>query len=686
MEKLLTSLPEEEADFPSDYNATERDDDGNEKDVGVDDDRHHAKLLDAISSLDGVKRVKHSLRTEPGKEVSEFGFNSSQGDNKQLLSELMSSVNQTVSHSNIKRQIKDSQKRSKTLPAPLPKHEKEKIQRTVGYEKAVSEVTKWDSVVTANRKAEQLKFPLHQPNAKLINSHIKFTPRTPLELEIAAALKQRDPEHIIAKGKVTTPAEEKALAAMSVEEARERREELLKYRALLYNKESKLRWQNSIKSKRMDRADMDRIQERMRLRHRGGGKFAKKAKLYAKFDDKKREEVQDMLRKGKELTKKLKVESSDSEVEEDTQAGGINVQGESDVKNPWMQVQSVKKPTFSRPQAVTAAVSNQNLVEDEDSEDEGEDMIEKLFAEGKVEEHEAESTLGKKLTQKQKVAKPLKGELTAVTEKGKSTAAVENDNAGAALSSKKGAQKEEEAQSEEDSDEELADSDELSDTEDIEPQKKPSSTATEQNREEDGADSHSDDKMLEETIVSKDAQETLGSEEEEKKAFEDDDVVEEFLAEKKRVVEEETTKDIDLTLPGWGEWGGVGLQPSKQKKKRFTIKAKQEKRADQHLGHVIVTKKKNTGLEKHLVTKVPFPYNTPDDFTATMKTPIGREWNTENAFKRMTKPSIVTKIGTIIEPVDESVLLKKPTKRRTEVDIELVAEKSSGKKKRKGKK
>nr|KAG5704852.1 hypothetical protein BaRGS_001323 [Batillaria attramentaria] len=614
MEKLLTSLPEEEADFPSDYNATERDDDGNEKDVGVDDDRHHAKLLDAISSLDGVKRVKHSLRTEPGKEVSEFGFN------------------------------------------PV------KIQRTVGYEKAVSEVTKWDSVVTANRK-----------------------PRTPLELEIAAALKQRDPEHIIAKGKVTTPAEEKALAAMSVEEARERREELLKYRALLYNKESKLRWQNSIKSKRyrrtlkkerqkkeekeleelartdpgaflerMDRADMDRIQERMRLRHRGGGKFAKKAKLYAKFDDKKREEVQDMLRKGKELTKKLKVESSDSEVEEDTQAGGINVQGESDVKNPWMQVQSVKKPTFSRPQAVTAAVSNQNLVEDEDSEDEGEDMIEKLFAEGKVEEHEAESTLGKKLTQKQKVAKPLKGELTAVTEKGKSTAAVENDNAGAALSSKKGAQKEE-AQSEEDSDEELADSDELSDTEDIEPQKKPSSTATEQNREEDGADSHSDDKMLEETIVSKDAQETLGSEEEEKtkavedddddsddsdedgdggnrltiaEAFEDDDVVEEFLAEKKR----------------------------------FTIKAKQEKRADQHLGHVIVTKKKNTGLEKHLVTKVPFPYNTPDDFTATMKTPIGREWNTENAFKRMTKPSIVTKIGTIIEPVDESVLLKKAHK------------------------
>lgn len=69
-----------------------------------------------------------------------------------------------------------------------------------------------------------------------------------------------------------------------------------------------------------------------------------------------------------------------------------------------------------------------------------------------------------------------------------------------------------------------------------------------------------------------------------------------------------------------------------------------------------------------------------------MSTPIGREWNTENAFKRMTKPSVVTKSGVIIEPVDETILLKKPTKRTAGVDIELSGNGGGAKKKRKGKK
>ncbi len=44
-------------------------------------------------------------------------------------------------------------------------------------------------------------------------------------------------------------------------------------------------------------------------------------------------------------------------------------------------------------------------------------------------------------------------------------------------------------------------------------------------------------------------------------------------------------QDIDLTLPGWGEWGGGGLKPSKRKRKRFIIKAPPpEKRRDENKG------------------------------------------------------------------------------------------------------
>ena len=37
-------------------------------------------------------------------------------------------------------------------------------------------------------------------------------------------------------------------------------------------------------------------------------------------------------------------------------------------------------------------------------------------------------------------------------------------------------------------------------------------------------------------------------------AFADDDVVDQFDEEKKRIIESNNPKDIDLTLPGWGDW------------------------------------------------------------------------------------------------------------------------------------
>ena len=54
-------------------------------------------------------------------------------------------------------------------------------------------------------------------------------------------------------------------------------------------------------------------------------------------------------------------------------------------------------------------------------------------------------------------------------------------------------------------------------------------------------------------------------------AFADDDVVDEFKEEKKAKVEKDKPKDIDLTLPGWGDWGGVGVQRPKKKRKRYAF-------------------------------------------------------------------------------------------------------------------
>ncbi len=42
-------------------------------------------------------------------------------------------------------------------------------------------------------------------------------------------------------------------------------------------------------------------------------------------------------------------------------------------------------------------------------------------------------------------------------------------------------------------------------------------------------------------------------------------VEEDFLAEKAALVDKETPKDKDVTLPGWGAWGGSGTDPSAQR-------------------------------------------------------------------------------------------------------------------------
>ncbi len=51
-------------------------------------------------------------------------------------------------------------------------------------------------------------------------------------------------------------------------------------------------------------------------------------------------------------------------------------------------------------------------------------------------------------------------------------------------------------------------------------------------------------------------------------AFATDDVVDEFSVEKKAIMERDKPKDIDLTLPGWGEWGGTNMKPSKKRRRK----------------------------------------------------------------------------------------------------------------------
>uniref|UniRef100_A0A0L8I2H8 Uncharacterized protein n=2 Tax=Octopus bimaculoides TaxID=37653 RepID=A0A0L8I2H8_OCTBM len=145
-------------------------------------------------------------------------------------------------------------------------------------------------------------------------------------------------------------------------------------------------------------------------------------------------------------------------------------------------------------------------------------------------------------------------------------------------------------------------------------------------------------------------------------AFANDDVIEEFKEEKKAVKERNRPKDIDLTLPGWGSWGGDGLQVSWRKRKQFIKKAPlTEPQKDDPLGHVIIDETRDTAIRKYQVKELPFPYVNAKDFAASIAAPIGKEWNPQTVVKELIKPKIETKLGTIIKPIAHSVLLNQTT-------------------------
>ncbi|KAM7240449.1 hypothetical protein CapIbe_008355 [Capra ibex] len=85
-----------------------------------------------------------------------------------------------------------------------------------------------------------------------------------------------------------------------------------------------------------------------------------------------------------------------------------------------------------------------------------------------------------------------------------------------------------------------------------------------------------------------------------KEAFAGDDVIRDFLKEKREAVEVSKPKDLDLTLPGWGEWGGMGLKPRAKKRHQFLIKALEgPPRKDKNLPNVVINEKRSSYAAAH---------------------------------------------------------------------------------------
>ncbi|GBC07953.1 hypothetical protein RclHR1_07800006 [Rhizophagus clarus] len=140
------------------------------------------------------------------------------------------------------------------------------------------------------------------------------------------------------------------------------------------------------------------------------------------------------------------------------------------------------------------------------------------------------------------------------------------------------------------------------------------------------------------------------------RAFANDNVIEEFEAEKQAIIEEDEPKEQDLTLPGWGSWGGKGVKKPKKKKlvlaKPLPGGIEASKRKDVKLQHVIINEKRIKKAKKYLSTSIPHPFETYEQYERSLRTPLGTEWNTQEVFQKVVTPRIITKMGTVIDPLN----------------------------------
>jgi len=140
-----------------------------------------------------------------------------------------------------------------------------------------------------------------------------------------------------------------------------------------------------------------------------------------------------------------------------------------------------------------------------------------------------------------------------------------------------------------------------------------------------------------------------------KRAFAGTGVLQEDFAKEKEA--EETTREELLASkettmyekPGWGSWAGNGIKAKKPKvKKPVVIKSKKRKAAQ----NVILSNKRNKKVAKYLVEKLPYPFTSRAQYEQSLKNPLGSDWNTMRTYAQGIKPSVLTRNGNIIDPIE----------------------------------
>ena len=647
---------------------------------------------------------------------------------KVTVEDLIAATGMSVGQSGDLKAVQKLSKKLQPLEAPLPGPIQARAERRAAYDESKKDIKKWMPLVKSQREAPTLQLTSGGAESHKLASlsavASKHTPENKMELEVAAMLEAAGAHTASA---VAESEEALAMRMLDAGEAKARKEELAKQRALLFYHEVKAKRLKKIKSKeyrrrlkkaekkrqegagedgmlmlgkeelqqQQEEAEYERAKERLTLKHKNTSQFIRRAiKRGARHPDEgTREAIAEQLRIGEEIRRKVHAfrdnvgsgssDSSDDDSSDDERrderlsrklesaARDVLEGDEPDTENekglmslPFMKRSMEKQRERAQQQARDVLNGAQDgtgqehaldesrrgllkfgngaaggidsnfgqavFDEDDSDDDVDEDVeakIQRLTANGGKPKASAMATLATGTTSSSKetrsfipskkfqgmkegfvFTKGLNGVGYYAEGRGHSVASVDVKVAGNSKVPK---------------------------------MPKPRKRAPPSTR--------------------KPEQHVFSQEDLIKKAFAGDDVVDEFKKSKAEEVEAELPhEEVPGELPGWGTWSNPSKkEPAWVREAKAKAEAKKaaaaRARKDASMEFVVISEKWDAkNASKYKTQAVPFPFNSKETYERSMRQPLGKDFNTVDSFRNLTRPAVVKDSGVIIEPLQFS--------------------------------
>ncbi|KAF8721082.1 hypothetical protein HU200_023498 [Digitaria exilis] len=328
-----------EYEFDSDASGADDNVTSEEEEDENDDGEDEEKQIRILEETTGMPKEAFSAK----KRKQPLELPSQPGDGPVTIHDLLDNIQGKPGYSKVRKRLQQQEKKTMVVAAPLPKVEREKLERAVTYKEANKELTKWERIVKPNREASTLFFE-NDVNlgvntiAAIAN---KFEPRNRFEKRMNEITQSNE----IMEAHRYDGAKILELNKIDVEDVRERQNRLAKMRSLLFRHEMKAKRVKKIKSRTYHRMlkkdklkaasadfeadpeaakdyamkqELKRAEERMTLKHKNTSKWAKRIlkRGLSVQDEGTRAAIAAQLQQNALLTRKMNSMKDDSSSEE----------------------------------------------------------------------------------------------------------------------------------------------------------------------------------------------------------------------------------------------------------------------------------------------------------------------------------------------------------------------------------